>query len=83
VNVSEKEIQKEMREHPWASREVAMRIALDHKRYKTTTKEGKRIYMREFMRKKRQQLKIPSTQAALGLKKSPDLLSLITGKRRK
>lgn len=54
MSVTEKEIRKEMREHPWADRETAKRIALDHKRRKTTTKEGKRLYMRDYMRDKRQ-----------------------------
>lgn len=83
MSVSEKEIRKEMREHPWASREVAIRIALDHKKCKTTTKEGKRLYMRNYMRDKRQKLRIPSVNTGIGLNKPVDLLSLITGRRRR
>jgi hypothetical protein len=68
--VSEKEIQKEMREHPWASRDLARRIAEDHARRKTTTKEGYRLYMRDYMRDKRQGKvqTIPNVSQALGLK---------------
>jgi hypothetical protein len=70
--VSEREIRKEMLEHPWASREIAMRIALDHKRRpKTTTKEGKRLYMKDYMRLKRQAVKpqaFPSVSDMIGLK---------------
>jgi hypothetical protein len=67
--VSEKEIQKEMREHPWASRDLARRIAEDHAKRKTTTKEGKRLYMRDYMRDKRQDKAqaIPTISQALGL----------------
>jgi len=70
MQVSEKEIQKELREHPWATRDIAMRIALDHKIRKTTTKEGKRLYMRDYMRDKRQQklqAAFPSISDAIGL----------------
>lgn len=67
--VSEKEIQKEMREHPWASRDLAKRIAEDHAKRKTTTREGKRLYMRQYMRDKRQgkAQAIPSISQAIGL----------------
>jgi hypothetical protein len=67
--VSEKEVQKELREHPWATVEIARRIAQDHAQKKTTTKEGKRAYQRDYMRMKRQQqrLQIPDLSQALGL----------------
>ena len=68
--VSDKEVQKELREHPWATVEIARRIAQDHAQRKTTTKEGKRAYQRDYMRMKRQQarLKIPDLTQALGLR---------------
>lgn len=69
MRVSEKEIQKEMREHPWAGRELARRIAQDHAQKKTTTKEGKRAYQRDYMRMRRQEqrLQFPNLSQALGL----------------
>ena len=56
--VSKKEVAKELREHPWASKKTAKRIALDHSRskrkyyceQKTTTRNGKREYQRNLMR---------------------------------
>lgn len=66
--VSEKEIQKEMREHPWASKELARRIAEDHAKRKTTTKEGKRLYMKSYMRERRKVLKVPNIMEALGVR---------------
>jgi len=70
--VSERQIQKELNEHPWASREIAERIARDHELRKTTTKEGKRVYMKDYMRdfrkRQRQQLaQLPSLSQAIGL----------------
>jgi hypothetical protein len=87
LKVSEKEIKKELREHPWADRTTAARIALDHRLRKTTSKEGKRLYMKDYMRQKRQQpLRFPSVSAAIGLKggkQKGNLLSFITeGKKR-
>lgn len=69
IKVSEKEIQKELREHPWANRELAKRIAQDHRTRKTTTKEGKRIYMKEYMKQKRKSKAqtLPSVSEAIGL----------------
>lgn len=58
-----------MLEHPWASRDIAMQIALDHKRRpKTTTKEGKRLYMRQYMQDRRKVLKAPNLMEALGIR---------------
>jgi len=70
MSISEKEIRKEMREHPWASRELAERIARDHARRKTTTKEGKRLYMADYMRMRRHPSKaqsMPSITSSIGL----------------
>jgi hypothetical protein len=72
--VSERKIRREMFEHPWASRKIAMQIALDHvRKKKTTTPEGRREYMRNYMRVRRQvpdsKLTVPDLTAALGLKK--------------
>lgn len=67
MSVTEREIQKELREHPWASREVAIRIALDHRRMRTTTKGGKRLYMRNYMRERRKERSLPSLSDALDL----------------
>lgn len=66
MNVTERQILKELREHPWASKDVARRIAEDHAKRKTTTREGKRIYMRDYMRQKRQ-MGIPSLSDVIGL----------------
>lgn len=91
MKVSEKEIRKEAREHPELVRkygiEIAVQMARDHAKRKTTSKEGKRIYMRDYMRVKRQQpLRFPSVSAAIGLKggkQRGNLLSFMTeGKKR-
>lgn len=55
--VSEWEITRQQIVHPWASRELVIRIIEDHNRLKSTTKEGKRGYMRLYMRAKRRQAK--------------------------
>lgn len=90
MKVSEKEIRKEAREHPELVRkygiEIAVQIARDHAKRKTTSKEGKRLYMRDYMRDKRKPLRIPSTSAALGFKggkQKGTLLSYITGRKGK
>ena len=69
--VSERQIWKELMAHPWMSRELAKRIAEDHaRRPKTNTKEGKRIYMKNYMRFQRgtRKLLVPDVASALGLK---------------
>lgn len=45
---------------------IAVQIARDHAKRKTTTKAGKTLYMREYMRQKRQQ-SLPSLSDAIGL----------------
>jgi hypothetical protein len=71
--VSERQIQKELNKHPWATREIAERIARDNELRKTTTKEGKRAYMKDYMRdfrkrQRQQQLaQLPSLSQAIGL----------------
>jgi hypothetical protein len=71
VKISEKAIQKEAREHAELVRKygiwIAVQIARDHAKRKTTTKEGKTLYMREYMRNKRQQ-NLPSLSEVIGLK---------------
>ena len=91
MKISEKEIRKEAREHPELVRkygiEIAVQIARDHAKRKTTSREGKRLYMRDYMREKRQQpLRIASPSAALGFqgdKQGRNLLSIITGTKGK
>lgn len=75
MNVSKKEILKEAKEHPELVRKygigIAVQIATDHaNKPKTTTKEGKRLYMRDYMRIKRQvpEISFPTLSQALGLK---------------
>jgi hypothetical protein len=51
--VTEKEIRKVLRKHPWLPYEYARRIAEDLKRKKTSTPEGLRAYNREYQRLRR------------------------------
>jgi hypothetical protein len=71
MKVSDKEIQKEAREHPDLVRKygigIAVQIARDHARRKTTTREGKRVYMRDYMRERRNGSQMPSVSSVIGL----------------
>lgn len=60
VKVSKREVMKEAMEHPTLVKRfgigIAVQIAKDHaKKPKTTTKEGKREYQKQYMRLRRGQ----------------------------
>jgi hypothetical protein len=55
LNITEWELQRIRRVHPWASPKIALQIAIDHRRFRTTSKEGKREYMKLYMRDRRRQ----------------------------
>jgi len=57
LNITDWEIKRIQTIHPWASRGTAIRIIKDHKKLRTTTKEGKRAYMRIYMQQRRRQAK--------------------------
>lgn len=70
--VSKREILKEANEHPELVRKygigIAVQIATDHARQpKTTTKEGKRLYMKNYMRIERGSPLVPNLAEAIGL----------------
>lgn len=82
MKVSRKEVLKEANEHPELVRKygigIAVQIATDHaNKPKTTTKEGKRIYMRNYMRAQRGS-PVPDLAGAIGLNLSGE-----TKRRRK
>lgn len=78
VSISQKMIMKEAKEHERLARELGVdplwlgrKVAEDHaRRPKTTTKEGKRLYQRDYMRIVRSS-DIPNLSAALGLRMQP------------
>lgn len=55
--ISEWEIRRQQIVHPWASRELVVRMIEDHRKLRTTCKDGKRRYQRLYMREKRRQAK--------------------------
>ncbi|MBN1245678.1 hypothetical protein JXA31_08815 [Candidatus Bathyarchaeota archaeon] len=53
MSVTEKDIRKVLRRHPWLPHEYARRIAEDLKRKRSSTPEGLRAYNREYQRLRR------------------------------
>jgi hypothetical protein len=53
VSVTEKDVHKVLRRHPWLPYDYARRIAEDLKRSTHSTPKGRRTYNREYMRLRR------------------------------
>ena len=64
MSVTEKDIRRVLRKHPWLPYEYAKRIAEDLQRIKSSTPDGLKTYHREYARLRRAEIKGEVTHVA-------------------